>query len=272
MDDEELLSCPQNESNISLCPDEVSHKPDSIHIGEFRDDLVTTTTPEPTTSKPISNEAEATTTEYEYTYASSRSALKRTSETNTRRDSEEDPSSVPVDTKKLRVDAPEFVPSREVEQGDYHKLTNVAESMSHVSTSSTLEGTPDEDIASSDIRLLDTTDTSIGLSIAADDELDERESTEESQQQLPTCSSQSTGENAMEEAGAEESASSTGLEDSDVDYPTSRRATTRKPGLLALPEFETEDSDEGNERHNPKHHVERDNADGKLQKLLLFNL
>lgn len=267
LDDEELLNCPQSDANISLCPEEKEEvpPPDSIHISEFRDDFVTTTTPEPTTTNIISNEAEATSTENEFTYASSRTPLKRGSDSK-QRDSE-DSTSAAFESKKLRVDAPEFVPShtgdselhiRDNDKNEENSDT-VVESMSYVSTSSsTIEGHPGDEIVSSQKNILDTTDTSIGLSLTADDDL-EHEIKDDAAEQLPTCSSQTTGEHYAEEAA--DTASSSGMEETEFDFSTSN--THRKPALLALPEFETEDSDEGNERLNPKHHVERDSADGK---------
>lgn len=269
LDDEELLNCPQNDSNISRCPEEVSKPLDSIHIGEFRDDLVTTTTPEPTTSTISLNEVEATpASENDFTYGSSRNPLKRISDTTKSRKSEDDALSAVVDPKKLRVDAPEFVPGsvtdaelfdREDENSEEVFAARI-DSMSYVSTSSTFDALPEDEIESSQKTSLDTTDTSVGLCLTEDDEL-EHESTDDAEH-LPTETSQPIRKHYVEESTE---GSSTGMDESDYEFSTSR--SSRKPGaaLLALPEFETEDSDEGNERLNPKHHVERDSADGKCQ-------
>lgn len=294
LDDEELLDCPPNEKSNqteSQKPDENDEEevcpqpPDSIHsmIGEFHDDLVTTTTPEPpTTSKALnSNEAEATKPEdQESTIGSSRTALKRTSDLAKRSDSE-DSISTPIESKKLRVEAPEFVPSKvsgpHDDVGTNEKQSApppLVGSISQVSTSSAIEEPMDDDNVSSQKNsslILDTTttDSIIGLSITPeDDDLIDHEvpTTDEAENHLPTCS---TSQESREEVAddAYEAASSTGMEESDSEFTTS--STTHRKALLALPEFEAEDSDEGNERLNPKHHVERDSGEGKKRKFII---
>lgn len=256
-DEEQLLNCPpHNESNISLSHEELT-TPDTIHFDEFRDDLVTTTTPEPTTSKINTNEATTLEDNHTNVGSSSRPALKRTSEA--QRSNSDDSTSAVLESKKLRVDAPEFVPAaqisdsesfvREDENGEDNGAP-IVESVSFVSTSSNVAGRPEEEIA--------TTDSCAGLCLTADDEFEQ-----ESNEEPHPIPAQSTGEDGGIEEEAGEAASSSGMEESEFDFAASR--SNRKPALLALPEFETEDEDEGNERLNPKHHVERDSADGKFK-------
>lgn len=262
LDDEDFLSCPQSlvkePQETDTTDDSSTHKEN--HIAESRDDLVTTTTPEPTIGH--LNFKLVETSETVTQPDTSRSILKRASDT---KQSGNEENVVSVEAKKLRVEAPEFVPALyqselQVSEAEDREDDLVEESMSFVSTSTDFVDLQDEELMSSQNATSDKelTESSISLSIMAMDELEPEVSDEtDDTHQHVICSSQSTAEDASE---INEAASSTGMEESDSDLTSCGKPDDKH----VLPEFETEDSDDGNERLNPKHRVERDNADGNF--------
>lgn len=271
LDDEELLDYPPtDDTQIAAQHDESVALARPIDESEFRDDLVTTTTPEPTTSDIV---AEAATPEHAVGAAvdvvgSSRAALKRTSDAQ-QCDADES-TAVALGSKKLRVDAAEFVPAR---IDDSCPSSNANENNPDVVIADHSEKLPTADTSAVSEREISTDDemgssqkttsgaeTSVSLGQMADDEY-ELDAAEDAHQLAdePQSTLDDDGDGVNEAAS-----SSTGMEESDSDFGGSRTRHRTGGALLALPEMETEDSDEGNERLNPKHHVERDNSDGAV--------